>query len=111
MGNMITRRDREKAADACCLGDDVRHEWIEKASAPAEVYADLEAWAQTYADHAAPERQALEACLLFFKGGAWTARDSKRWHELVGNHDQTSRSLCDKIREVLGIPPREGETR
>lgn len=72
---------------------------------------ELDAWAQTFADHASVERDLLEAVLLFFKGGAWTARDQEDWRRLVGDGPATNFALCERIREVLGKPPRKGETR
>lgn len=49
-------------------------------------------------------RCALEAVLLFHSGGDWTDEKRERWLELTGNDFATTRSLCDFIRRVVGVP-------
>lgn len=44
---------------------------------------------------------ALEATLLFHSGPPWDEEKAKRWLELTGTHESTTRNLCDFIRSVL----------
>lgn len=42
--------------------------------------------------------KALEATLLFFQSGPWTEAKARRWKELTGATEATSRTLCDCVR-------------
>jgi len=42
------------------------------------------------------------AVLLFHRGGEWTAYDREMWIVLTGQHDATTKTLCDLAREVRG---------
>ena len=44
---------------------------------------------------------ALEATLLFHSGPPWDEEKAKRWHELTGTYESTTRNLCDFIRSAL----------
>jgi hypothetical protein len=46
-------------------------------------------------------RDALELVLMFHEGGSWSSEKSKRWDELSGNREATTRTLCDCVRESL----------
>jgi hypothetical protein len=40
------------------------------------------------------------AVLLFHRGGIWTDWDREVWLALTGEHDATTRVLCDLAREL-----------
>lgn len=49
-----------------------------------------------------PERRALELVLLFHSGNPWDEAKAKRWTELGGGTDASTKSMCNAIRRVLG---------
>jgi hypothetical protein len=52
---------------------------------------------------AAPELLAfVEATLLFHSGGDWDDTKRRRWVELTGSDDATTKALCDLGRAVIG---------
>lgn len=48
---------------------------------------------------AARHRNLLRAVLLFYSGGGWDEDQARRWRELTGKTEATTRALCDAIRE------------
>jgi hypothetical protein len=40
------------------------------------------------------------AVLLFHRGGSWTEHDHEMWIVLTGQHDATTKTLCDLARKV-----------
>lgn len=46
-------------------------------------------------------QDALEMVLLFHSAGEWSAAKQKRWHELAGNREPCTRTVCDYAREAL----------
>ena len=45
---------------------------------------------------------ALKAVLLFHSGEMWGEESRKRWFELTGTNDCTTKNLCDCVRKALG---------
>jgi predicted NUDIX family NTP pyrophosphohydrolase len=41
------------------------------------------------------------AVLLFHGGGPWTDHERAIWHALTGEHEATTRALCDLARRML----------
>lgn len=84
--------------------------------ADGQVFDNAEA-AQKYADekgissvcctdlHGGVIEGALEAVLLFQRGGAWGAPERMIWERITGERDATTRVLCDHVRKVLGARP------
>lgn len=46
-------------------------------------------------------RRALEAVLLFHAPD-WRAEEQRKWEQLTGTKEATTRSLCDFVRLTLG---------
>lgn len=46
-------------------------------------------------------RNACRAVLLFHSSGPWDETKARRWRDLTGQTDATTKSLCDAVREAL----------
>jgi len=51
-------------------------------------------------------REALQAVLLFYTVGDWSATKQEMWLAITGSSEATTRVLCDHIRRVLAITDR-----
>ena len=47
-------------------------------------------------------RATLELPLLFHSGGVWDDTKRRRWREITGTEEATTRVMCDAIRRALG---------
>ena len=69
-------------------------------STAAEIRASVDLWRSSWG--LAPDLfNCIEATLLFHSGPPWDEEKAKRWHELTGTYESTTRNLCDFIRSAL----------
>lgn len=46
-------------------------------------------------------RKALRVVLFFYSPSPWDEAKRRRWHELSGHEDASSKNLCDVVRAAL----------
>ena len=50
-------------------------------------------------------RAALALPLMFYAGGPWLESRAKKWLEITGESEATTRIMCDHIRKALALEP------
>lgn len=46
-------------------------------------------------------RKLAKLPLLFYRAGYWTSREAVEWESITGEHEATTRIMCDTIRNGL----------
>ena len=52
---------------------------------------------------------AAEVVLMFHRGVVWTDQMRKRWRELTGSQDATTKVMCDTVRAAVGEGAPDGD--